>query len=1103
MAPGREERDNGAGDGGRQTEPGPPGDLSGLNGSRLILDLIGRSLLSNLANDLLDLLATSVAVYEKNGDYAFGLCTSGWCRFASRASRERCGPVDDRQALASGGWLCHESCWKDAARPSIESGAPVEAACRGGIRLYAVPIRAGSEIVGSITIGYGDPPRDAETLRALAATLGAGFEELRLVAAAHEPRPPSVVALGRKRVHYAAHLIGETVERRRAEEALRRTTETLRAVFQASPVAITVIDTASRLTMWNLAAERMFGWNEREVLGKVLPITPPGGRDEHVGFREKAVRGESVTAAQVKRMRKDGALIDVELSTAPFRDSKGAVCGVVGVLNDISERTRAEAVLRESEQRFRTLAEATFEGISLSESGVILDVNDQLAEMLGWPRRELIGRPVLEFVAPGHRHVVADSLRHSLTGPYEHLLLRRDGTTVPVEIRARVLAAGDRCLRLTAIRDITERIRAEEALRQLSRADEEALRVARMGHWEYDVADGMFTFNDRYYALHGVTAGDVGGYRMSAERFARDFVPPDYSDTVGDAIRQAMETADPGFQLQFEGRILRAGGEARWVTVWFRIEKDAQGRTTRLYGVNQDITERKHAEERLRFTQYAIDRSGEAAIWTGPDGRVTYANDATCRSLDYTRDEMLTLKVSDFSPDLPPETWTAHWEDIKRRGSATFETRHRDRSGRVFPVEARVNFVEFEGREYRCAFVRDLSERRKAEEERQRLEDRMREVQKLESLGVLAGGIAHDFNNLLMAILGNADLALHALAPESRARPNVEEIERASKRAADLCRQMLAYSGKGRFVVGRFDLSEIVREMARILEISISKMATLRYALAADLPPVRVDVTQMRQVVMNLITNASEALGVAAGAISVSTGVAECDRDCLSDSYLDDNLPGGRYVFLEVSDTGCGMDGDTRRRIFDPFFTTKFAGRGLGLAAVLGIVRGHKGAIKVSSEPGKGASFRILLPAAEWAPGDREPAAEAAPRPPGGGTVLLVDDDAHVRSVGSEMLEMLRFKVLTATNGREGVELFRARGDEIALVILDLTMPEMSGEEAFRAIRGHRCGVHVLLSSGYGEQDACSRFAAAGVSGFIQKPYTVAMLREALGRILG
>jgi signal transduction histidine kinase/CheY-like chemotaxis protein len=390
----------------------------------------------------------------------------------------------------------------------------------------------------------------------------------------------------------------------------------------------------------------------------------------------------------------------------------------------------------------------------------------------------------------------------------------------------------------------------------------------------------------------------------------------------------------------------------------------------------------------------------------------------------------------------------------------------------------------------------------RAEEERRKLEVQMMEAQRLESLGVLTGGIAHDFNNLLMVILGNAELAINLLSPTSRARPKVKDIIRASERAADLCRQMLAYSGKGRFVVGRHDLSEIVQEMVQMLEVSISKKASLRYSFAAELPAVQADVTELRQVIMNLVTNASESLGDESGVISISTGVLECDRAYLHENHLGNKLSEGSYVYLEVSDTGCGMDEETQRRIFDPFFTTKFIGRGLGLAAVVGIVRGHDGAVEVHSEPGQGTSFKILLPAFAW---DQKETAQSttwdAPLP-SGETILFVDDESEVRDVGAQMLAGFGFKILTAANGQEGLEVFRKHQDEIKCVILDLTMPEMGGEEVFRELRRLRSDLCVILSSGYSEEDVTQRFAGKGLGGFVQKPYTSAKLRMTLNHVL-
>jgi len=395
--------------------------------------------------------------------------------------------------------------------------------------------------------------------------------------------------------------------------------------------------------------------------------------------------------------------------------------------------------------------------------------------------------------------------------------------------------------------------------------------------------------------------------------------------------------------------------------------------------------------------------------------------------------------------------------------------------------------------------IQDITERRKLEEERVALEQQLRQVQKLESLGVLAGGIAHDFNNILMAIIGNADLALMRIDQASPARENLAQIGKAATRAADLAKQMLAYSGKGRFSVESIDLNEVLEDMLHLLEISISKKAVLRLNLQDSLPPVEADATQIRQIVMNLIINASEAIGDASGVIAITTGALECTREYLKDVWLDEKIQEGSYLFLEVSDSGCGMEKETLAKLFDPFFTTKFTGRGLGMAAVLGIIRGHKGAIKVYSEAGKGTTFKVLLPVSgRAAVRTRDAAGSDGWR--GSGVVLLADDEATVRGIGKEMLQELGFTVVTANDGREAVALFKA-SPEVAFVVLDLTMPVMDGEQCFRELRVHNPEVKVVMSSGYNEQEVAQQFVGKGVAGFIQKPYHLSTLREAIRKI--
>ena len=390
-----------------------------------------------------------------------------------------------------------------------------------------------------------------------------------------------------------------------------------------------------------------------------------------------------------------------------------------------------------------------------------------------------------------------------------------------------------------------------------------------------------------------------------------------------------------------------------------------------------------------------------------------------------------------------------------------------------------------------CSLLGNILDRKRAEEERRRIEVQMQHTQKLESLGILAGGIAHDFNNLLAAILGNADLALAEMPQDSQGRGCVEEIVKVSRQAAELCRQLLAYSGKGRFVVEPFDLSKAVEEMAPMLQMSMGQRASIRYNIAPDLPCVKGDAAQIKQVVMNLIINAAEAMGDQGGVIAVSTGLTDCDHRSLAGLYLGEGLPEGRYVFLEVTDTGCGMDEPTMRRVFDPFFTTKFTGRGLGLAAVAGIVRGHLGAIGIHSEPGKGSTFRVLFPAGEnVAPGRQSPPLGGArDAEPGSGKILVVDDEESVRLITQRMLQFAGYAVVTAADGREAVAKFKHQKELIAGVLLDLTMPGCDGKETYRLLRDIDPNVRVVLTSGYNEQDATERLMGQELAGFLKKPF--------------
>jgi signal transduction histidine kinase/CheY-like chemotaxis protein len=395
---------------------------------------------------------------------------------------------------------------------------------------------------------------------------------------------------------------------------------------------------------------------------------------------------------------------------------------------------------------------------------------------------------------------------------------------------------------------------------------------------------------------------------------------------------------------------------------------------------------------------------------------------------------------------------------------------------------------------------REMGEREMAEEGRRAIEAKVLEVQKLESLGVLAGGIAHDFNNLLVAILGNASLALLDLPEDSPARQSIADIEVASQRAGELARQMLAYSGRSRFQVEPIELGELVRELMTLLQVSIGKSVVIKLDLSKEPIIVDADAAQLRQVVMNLVINAADAIGDRSGFVTIRVGRLRADAAYLADVHPEAELAAGHYAALEVSDTGMGMDTATQARIFDPFFTTKFTGRGLGLAAVLGIVRGHGGALRVYSEIGRGSTFRIVLPLSASSPAPVEDADEVWF---GTGRVLAVDDDAMVRSVARRLLQSFGLTVVEAAGGREAIDCFAADPDAIDAILLDLTMPDVGGAEVVREVRAIRPDVPIVLMSGYHEDEAGAAFDGDGLAGFVQKPFTPADLAKRMRVALG
>jgi len=481
----------------------------------------------------------------------------------------------------------------------------------------------------------------------------------------------------------------------------------------------------------------------------------------------------------------------------------------------------------------------------------------------------------------------------------------------------------------------------------------------------------------------------------------------------------------------------------------------------------------KLAASEARF-RALLESAPEAIVTSGADGRIVLVNSNTEQMFGYNRQELAGAPLELLVPAGTAEIQKARPEELTGRR----------KDGSEFPVEVSVSVAEANGELLTLALITDVTDRK-------RIEAQLRETQKLESAGLLAGGVAHDFNNLLTAILGNASLLSEQVSAE--AQPLVDTVISGAQKAALVARQLLAYAGKGKFEIVDLDLSSLVRENAALIRASIPKRIEIQLDLESNLPRVHADAGQLQQVIMNLVINGAEAIGENAGVITVSTATEQ-----LTDHT---SLAGGRYVRVTVTDTGCGMDDVTKDRIFDPFFTTKTYGRGLGLSAVLGIVRSCAATIAIESAPGRGTTFRLLFPAVETAlPSPAPQRQETGART---GTVLVVDDEDGVRSFTSAALQRSGYRVLEASHGRQALDLLRNNG-KVDIVLLDLTMPVMSGRETFEQMQALRPNLAVVITSGYSSEEAYRLVPAADGTEpkFLQKPYTPRQLLECIDTAL-
>ncbi|OGV76056.1 MAG: hypothetical protein A3K19_02400 [Lentisphaerae bacterium RIFOXYB12_FULL_65_16] len=971
--------------------------------------------------------------------------------------------------------------------------------------------------------------------------------------------------LSSQRWRAEALVAARTAELRESEQNLAVTLDSIGDAVIATDEGARIArmnPAAEVLTGWTLAEARGKPFSDvfRIVSVKTREAIPDPAAAVLTSGRKVGLANDTALIAR------DGTERQIADSAAPIHRADGRIVGAVIVFRDVTEDYRIREALRQSEEKYRELVEnANSIILRMDRQGVVTFFNEFAGNFFGYREDEILGKNVLGTIVP-ETETTGRDLREMVQdiGQYpdryainENENMRRNGERVWVAWTNRVIrdAAGDVAELLCVGTDISARKQAEDALsaallrrqaqqqilgavaaspftaagelealaRLLTESAAATVGVERVGVWLFDLDGTHLRCADLYEAsLRRHSSGAVLEEQQYREEFAalksvryvdahNALTDPRTAGYVDGYLKPLGITSMLDAVVRASGRHLgtlcfeHVNRPHRWEQdeITFACQLADQVALAIVNG------ERRRAEAALEASEIGLRTLIESipvgvVLIDAETHVITEANPWASTLIGAPRQDIVGrvchAYICPAESGKCPITDLGQTVDHSERVLLTASGERRSVLKSAVPVM-------MGGRRYLVESYVDITERKRAESARLEMERRLLHAQKLESLGVLAGGIAHDFNNLLTAVLGNLELALRVLPGEAPACGKIENALRATRRATTLTQQMLAYSGHGQFAVHSLDLSAEIEGHIGMFRAAVAKTATLTLALARDLPPISADSVRLQQVVMNLVTNASEALGDKAGQIVVRTEVHDADLAYLSRSRTEEKPPPGRFVVLEVTDTGCGMDEATQERLFDPFFTTKFTGRGLGMCVVMGIVSGHKGAITVDSALGRGTTVRVLFPAGEAkaAAQPAAPTAEATPAPEGEGraaTVLVVDDEDMVRCVCKEMVEALGYTVITARDGQDGVDTFRQHAGQIDGVILDVSMPRMDGLQALAELRRVRPDVRVILSSGYAEHEAARRFAGSGSVAFIHKPYVLNTLRQTLRRVL-
>jgi PAS domain S-box-containing protein len=909
------------------------------------------------------------------------------------------------------------------------------------------------------------------------------------------------------------------------------------------------VDIAGKLTFFNDSLCKIYGYARDELMGMSNReyMTPETAQKAYELFNRVYKTGEPAKIFDWEFIKKDGIKIDVEISVSLIKNSIGEAIGFRGIVRDISERKRmeaalkkarnelehrveertkellkinkqlekeinerkkAEASLKESEENYRILFDnAPDLIIVINIKGNFLDLNNKFEQESGYSREEIIGESVFTsgILTESSVNLSIPYLEKLLAGKKQILLevegVARDGSKVPYELLAVPIKKDGKIVAIQAtMRNITDRRQAEAEKEKLQVQLSNAMEIAHLGYWEYDVVNDLFTFNDHFYKIFRTTAKQVGGYTMSLAEYARRFVHPDDMTVIEEENRKAIEATDPHCSRQLEHRMLYADGTVGHISVRFFIIKDDDGRTVKTHGVNQDITEPKRMEEALRRSEEKyrniLENIEDGYYEVDIAGNYTFFNKSMCRILGYSVDELMGKNNREYMDGENAKKVYQAFHDMYQTGIATkaLDWKLIRKDGSECFVETVVslitdinnNKVGFRG------IARDVSERKSIEEQ-------LNQARKMESIGTLTGGIAHDFNNIMGIIIGNTELALDDVPEWNPAYSNLEEIKKASLRATNIVRQLLSFSRKTDQKLQPIEIDLVIKDALRFLRSTIPTSIDIHQDIQAMDEVILANPTQINQIMMNLCINASHAMEQTGGNITVNVEKMILDNNSAKD-YPD--LKSRKHVKVTVSDTGPGIDPAIIDRIFDPYFTTKEVGKGsgMGLAMVQGIVKNHSGAILVDSRPGQGTTFTILFPLVEGKTAVETETIQALPM--GSETILFVDDELSIVKMVREMLERLGYKVETAITPQDALERFRLNPDHFDLVITDMTMPQMTGVKLSEKIMGIRPDIPVIICTGHSVLIDEERAKQLGIAAYVMKPIIMTEIAKTLREVL-